>query len=348
MKVAILRDSNPESSLKWEIACQKNGFDCFTIDLLRNDWLTKLKGFDPDFCVCRPPGDIQQNKAVFDNKLFFIQQHTQYKVFPSYHETVIYENKAALSYFLAINDIPHPKTFVSYSEVESIEFLKNVRFPLVAKTLIGAAGSGVKILKNKEQAEAYVRKAFTTGLKRRYGPNRKTGSPSKWFFKAIKSPLYFIKKLREYKLRDKDVQNDVVLFQEFIPHAFEWRCVKIGESYFTYKKLKIGDQASGSKQFDYGTPPLELLKFTKDICDRFGFNFMAIDLFYNSSGIYINELQTIFGHKNPYICKVNDQPGRFQCKDSEWIFEPGDFNTNESYDLRLKTAISLYSKLIKF
>lgn len=343
MKVAILRDSNPESSLKWEIACQKNGFDCFTIDLLRNDWLTKLKGFDPDFCVCRPPGDIQQNKAVFDNKLFFIQQHTQYKVFPSYHETVIYENKASLSYFLQVNNIPHPKTFVSYSETEASEFLKTANYPVVAKTLIGAAGSGVKILKNKKRAEAYVRKAFSTGLKRRYGPNRKTGSPVKWFIKAVNSPEYLLKKIREYKLRDDDVQRGVVLFQEFIPHDFEWRCVKIGKSYFAYKKLKIGDQASGSKMFEYDAPPAELLDFTRNLCEMFNFNFMAVDLFHSSNGIFVNELQTIFGHKNPYICKVNDKPGRYLFENGHWVFHEGDFNANESYDLRLSAAIHVYN-----
>lgn len=344
MKVTILRDSNPESSLKWEIACRKKGFDYLTIDLLRNDWLIKLKEFNPNFCVCRPPGDIQQNKAVFDTKLYFIEKHTPFLVYPSFNETVIYENKATLSYFLQINEIPHPNTFVSFSLAEAQGFIGQSRFPIVAKTLIGAAGSGIKVLKNKNQALAYVQKAFTTGINRRYGPNRKTGTPTKWLLKAMNSPQYFFKKLREYKSRVKDVQKEVVLFQEFIPHDFEWRCVKIGESFFAYKKLKIGDQASGSKQFDYGAPPLELLNFTKDICDRFGFNFMAIDLFHNSKGIYVNELQTIFGHKNPYICKVNNQPGRFQFINSEWVFEPGAFNTNESYDLRLEAAIALYEQ----
>jgi glutathione synthase/RimK-type ligase-like ATP-grasp enzyme len=344
MKVAILRDSNPESSLKWEIACQNKNFDFLPVDLLRNDWLAKLKDFDPDFCVCRPPGDIKQNKAVFDTKLYIIENHTPYRVYPSFHETVIYENKATLAFFLQINEIPHPLTFVSYSLDEAQKFIDSSSFPVVAKTLIGAAGSGIKILKNKDQALAYVQKAFTSGIKRRYGPNRKTGSPSKWLMKTINSPRYFLKKLREYNSRDKDVQKDVVLFQEFIPHEFEWRCVKIGSSYFAYKKLKIGEKASGSKMFEYGVPPIELLDFTKKLCERFNFNFMAVDLFNKSDAIFVNELQTIFGHKNPYICKVNDKPGRFLFEHNDWIFEEGDFNTNESYDLRLETAISLYEQ----
>ena len=187
-------------------------------------------------------------------------------------------------------------------------------------------------------------KAFTIGIRRRFGPNRKTGSPKSWLIKAIKSPDYLVKKLKQYYERNKDVQKGVVFFQEYIPHDFEWRCVKIGESYFAYKKLKIGDQASGSSIFEYGPPPLELLDFTRELCEKHSFNFMAVDLFHNNNGIYVNELQTIFGHKNPYICKVDDKPGRYVFQNNQWIFEPGDFNTNESYDLRLKVALELYSK----
>lgn len=344
MRVAILRDNNPESSAKWELACQKMNIEYHTIDMLRNDWLKLLNNFAPDFCVSRPPGDIQQKKQVFDQKLFFIQSHTLYHVFPGYNETVIYENKATLAYFLDINEIPHPQTFVSYSLNESLEYVESAHFPIVAKTLIGAAGSGVKILKAKSDAVNYIKIAFNTGIKRRYGPNRKTGSPKKWINKALNSPAYFFKKLKEYKARNADTQKGVVLFQEYIQHDFEWRCVKIGDSYFAYKKLKIGEQASGSKEFEYGAPPLELLDFTKRLCDRFQYNFMAVDLFFTNNKIYVNELQTIFGHKNPYICKVNDIVGRYVYQNNQWIFEEGDFNTNESFDLRLKTALSLYEQ----
>ena len=344
MKVAVLRDSNQESSEKWEIACEKQGLDYVVIDMLCDNWLEEINDFMPDFCVSRPPGDNQQNKKIFDDKLFFLEKHASYKIFPGFLETFIYENKATLSYFLKANKIPHPKTFVSYSRNEAKEFLLNTNYPLVAKTLIGAAGSGVKILKSRTEVDNYIEKAFSEGIKRRYGPNPKKGTPRKWFVKAIKSPSYFFKKLKQYKLRDQDVQKNVVLFQEYIEHDYEWRCVKIGDSFFAYKKLKIGDQASGARQFEYGPPPVELLNFTKKLCEKYGFNFMAVDLFYNDNGIFVNELQTIFGHKNPYICKVNDIPGRYIYENNQWVFEEGNFNTNESYDLRLETAISLYKK----
>ncbi len=344
MKVAILRDSNPESSVKWEISCKNAGVSYLVIDMLRNDWFDNLRCFDPSFCVSRPPGNNAQNKKTFDEKLFFLEKYTLYKIFPGYNETVIYENKASLAHFLKVNNIPHPTTFVSSSIEEIKEFIEASNYPIVAKTLIGAAGSGVKILKSKGEADKYLKRTFNEGIKRRYGPNRKTGSPTKWLKKALNSPTYLVKKLKEYDQRDHDVQKGVILLQRYIPHEFEWRCVKIGDSYFAYKKLKVGQTASGSKQFDYGPPPFEILDFTKDLCAKFGFNFMAVDLFYNHENILVNELQTIFGHTNPFICKVNDKTGRYILINDQWIFEEGDFNSNESYDLRLKTSIDLFKK----
>jgi glutathione synthase/RimK-type ligase-like ATP-grasp enzyme len=346
MRVAILRDSKPESSAKWELACQKACVTYHVIDMLRDDWLQKLEGFAPDFCVSRPPGDIQKHKDIFDEKLFFIEKYTKYSVFPGFLATFIYENKSALSWFLQINNILHAKTFVSSSLSETLEYVKNAQLPIVAKTLIGAAGSGVKIFSSRKAAVNYVNLAFSSGIKRRFGPNRKVGTPASWLKKAFRSPGYFFKKLSQYRERDRDVQYGIVLFQEYIQHDYEWRCVKIGDSYFAYKKLKIDDQASGSKQFEYGPPPLELLDFTKDLCDRFDFLFMTVDLFYSGGKIYVNELQTIFGHKNPFICKVNDHPGRYLFNVDKWVFEAGDFNTNESYDLRLESAIKKYESKI--
>ena len=54
----------------------------------------------------------------------------------------------------------------------------------------------------------------------------------------------------------------------YIPHDFEWRCVRIGDSYFAHRKRKLGDKASGTKGIDYVNPPESLLDFTRDLCIR--------------------------------------------------------------------------------
>jgi len=344
MLVVILKNENADSHQKWQNACESYGINFVVVDILRADFLDCLKAINPTFCLAQPPGMVLLYKRMFDERIFAIENYLGIKVFPAYHEIAIHENKNALAYFLEANDIPHPKTMVFYSKKEALDYIKTAKLPLVAKTTIGAAGSGVKILINRKQALKYAKIAFSKGISRRFGPNKKTGTPKSWFMKAVKSPDYFFSKLKEYKSRARDLQYGYIILQEYIEHNYEWRCVKIGESFFAYKKLKIGDKASGSKQFDYGEPPIEILDFTRNLCNNHNFSFMAIDLFYVNGKIYVNELQTIFGHKNSFICMVREQKGRYLYRNGNWSFEAGDFNTNESYNLRLSHILSLYNE----
>ena len=89
----------------------------------------------------------------------------------------------------------------------------------------------------------------------------------------------------------------------------------------------------------------ELLNFIRSLTDRFKFRSIAIDIFEPVQGHYlINEAQCIFGQSDPYQMLVEGTPGRYLYKDDKWIFEEGDFNSNASYDLRLKTGIE-FNKL---
>ena len=345
MIVALLKNEHPDSVKKWEIACQKKGLQYDIIELTASEWLEKVTAKSYSFFLLRPSGIISHYKTLYDERVYILAKVLKLNVFPSYEECYIYENKRLLSYYLKARKIPHPKTDIFYNKQEALDFVNKSVFPLVGKTAIGASGSGVKIIKSKEDAFSYIKKAFSSkGIKRRFGPNRVTGSPAKWTTKAIKDPLYFWRKIKSYMYAHKYGQRDFVLFQEYIPHDFEWRAVKIGDSYFAHKKIKTGEMASGSKGIEYVNPPVSILNFTKELCEPNNFNCMAIDLFEDKKeGYLVNELQTIFGHVQDHILEVDGKPGRYIYKNNQWLFEEGDFNTNESYDLRLETAINLFS-----
>ncbi|HOX77107.1 MAG TPA: hypothetical protein PLW31_03630 [Bacteroidales bacterium] len=344
MKVAVLQNEDPLSSQKWQQACEKSGIPCEIINLTASDWLSQVLNEKYDFFLMKPPGNLSHFKTLYDERHYIISKVLKLKTFPSYEECFIYENKKLLSYFLEAQGIPHPKTSVFYDLHEAHEFLSKTTFPLVAKTSIGASGSGVTIIRSKDNALKYVSKAFSKkGIKRQFGPNRNTGTPGKWLGKALKEPRYFVKRLKVYFSIHKHGERDFVIFQEYIPHAFEWRAVRIGDSYFAHQKVKVGDKASGSKGIDYVNPPESLLNFIKDLCETNRFNFMAIDIFEDGKGGYlVNELQTLFGHVQDYILSIDGRIGRFRFLNNQWVFEEGNFNTNESYDLRLETALSLY------
>ena len=151
-----------------------------------------------------------------------------------------------------------------------------------------------------------------------------------------------------YKYLKTEVQNNYVIFQEYIHHSYEWRCVRIGDSFFAHKKIKEGDKASGSLLKQYDNPPLELLSFVKEITDKYHFLSQAIDIFVGPEGEYlINEMQCIFGQSDPYQMLVDGEPGRYIWKEERWVFEPGDFNQVESFLLRVDHIISLLTNQSK-
>ena len=346
MLIGILRNEDERSAIKWKKACENLNLAFDIIDLVSHDWFKKVTEKRYDFFLLKPGGEFERYKQLYDERIYIINKIMKFNIFPSFEEAYIYENKKLLSYYLDAKKIPHPKTFVFYNSKEACNFIGDKQFPLVGKTSIGASGTGVEILKSKADALSYIKKAFSKkGIKRRFGPNRVVGSPKKWIDKAIKSPEYFIKRLKEYIEINNEGQKGYVIFQEYIKHDYEWRAVKIGDSYFAHKKIKSGEKASGSKGIDYVNPPHGLLDFLKTICDKNNFNSVAIDIFEDAEkGFLVNEVQTIFGHVQSHILEVDGKPGRYINDSGNWLFEAGDFNTNESYDLRLQTALMMYGK----
>lgn len=345
MKIAILRNEDPQSGDKWLKACEARGLTADIIDLCSMDAMEQIVEGGYDLCLLRPPGLFETYKAIYDEKLFHIANTLKIPCFPSFFENYIYENKKSLAAFLIAAKIPHPRTWVIGHKAEAIRFIEQSDYPIVAKTSIGAASSGVTILRNAETASKYIYKAFSgRGIIKRVGPNRQVGNTQSWIRKAISDPDYLKKKLNQYYRSWADTQKGFVIFQEYIEHDFEWRIVRIGESYFAYKKYKVGDKASGAKNLGYVNPPLDLLSWIKEISEKHNINTAAFDVFVNAEEYLINEIQTIFGHVWDHILEVDGKPGRYLYQEREWVFEPGMFNTNESYDLRLETALKLYAE----
>ncbi len=342
MKWGILKNEFDENHLFWKAACLKLGQKFEIIDLTSNSWLDEVLTKDFDGFLTCPSGRETLFKQLYDERIYIINKVLNNFCYPNYDEIVIHENKKFLSYWLKANNIPHPKTFVFYNKAEAINFVENHPLPLVAKFNIGASGKGVKIFHNLNELKEYTYDAFSKGLRQNWGPNLKMGALRNRIKNIIKNPSRIKTRLEVYKKVYNEIQKGLVILQEYIPHDYEWRIVKIGDSYFAHQKVKSGEKASGTKGINYILPPDKHLNFVKDLCDKYDFNSMAVDAFEDGKGgLLINELQTIFGHVQEYICEKAGKPGRLLFENNEWKFEEGMFNTNLSYDLRLENAIQL-------
>lgn len=342
---AILRNEVDDDHSYWEQACRERSdlLEWEVIDLTRSDWFERATSKKFDGFLAMPSSETNPMKKMYDERAFILSAEKGLPMYPSLLEIKLYENKKYLSYWLRAKELPHPKTWVFYYEWEALDFVKHCNLPVVAKTNIGASGRGVNILKSKEDLNKYIENTFSgKGAQRSIGPNLKKKGLLKRAANKLMHPKELIEKLKFYRQVRSDVQKDYVIFQEFIPHTYEWRCVRIGDSYFAHKKLVKEEKASGTLLKGYENPPLPLLDFVKEVSEAHHLDSLALDLFETADGRYlINELQCIFGQSDPYQMLVDGKPGRYRHLDGHWVFEPGDFNRFESFLLRVDHFLEL-------
>jgi hypothetical protein len=347
VKAVILSNESPDDHLLWVHVCRnhKENVDYRIVNLTQDDWFEHITSESFDVLLSRPGGLTSSFKQLYDERIYILGKVCNYKIFPSVDEILIYENKRYLSSWLKATGLPHPETHVFYNPGEAQRYIKTASFPLVAKINIGASGSGVKILASETEAHNYINDTFQgRGASRRWGPKLSVKKLPGQFLRILKNPSWFNRKLNKYKAIRGDIQKDFVLFQKYVPHTFEWRAVRIGDSFFAHKKLMAGEKASGSLLKDYSNPPLSLFDFIREITDNYHFRSMALDIFEPVPGEYlINELQCLFGQSDPYQMEVDGKPGRYKFENDNWVFEEGDFAKDQCYDLRIKYVIEQFN-----
>ncbi len=345
IRLVILKNETEDDHELWLRACRERAqcVEWQEVDLTRHDWLEKIMDMKVDGLLTRPPATTNSFKRLYDERVGVLNLLCGIPVYPSLEEVLIYENKKHLSYWLSAMRIPHAKTLVFYFRDEALEYVREAKLPLVGKTNIGASGRGVKILRSKEAAIDYVKQTFSSkGASQSIGPNLNKKGLLRRAVRKIMHPAELKARLSLYRELRSDIQNQYVILQEYVPHTYEWRCVRIGDSFFAHKKIVVGEKASGTLVKGYENPPLDLLDFVREVTDRRGFLSQSVDLFETDKGQYlVNEMQCMFGQSDPYQMLVDGKPGRYRYLDDQWTFEPGDFNRHESFLLRLDHFLSI-------
>ncbi len=307
-------------------SCEELGVDFELIDIIAPNWLTSINKSNCDGFLCRPPSKFFERKSMFDERLYILNKILKKPIYPSYDELFIYENKRLMSYWLDLYNFPKADTYVFYRKRDFKKFIEEYEdFPIVIKSNTGSTSKGVRIVKTKRAANKIANRAF--GL---FEPKLARGYTSITTGKIISLPSWGSR------------EKHFVLAQKFEKIKWEWRVIKIDESYFSHKKLLVGDFASGSLKKEYGKAPDELFFLVKDICDKGNFCSMDVDIFETEDGRFlINELQSLFGQYSEDILYIDGVPGRMVFKDNKFVFEEGHFNQHKSYKLRVEHFIKI-------
>lgn len=350
LRVIILRNEAEEDHLPWITACNaySDKVSARIVNLTSHSWLEDIRAEPCDILLARPGGLTALYKQLYDERIYILSRYMGYQIFPSPDEIYIYENKRMLSYWLKANGVPHPATAVFYSSEEALSFISDSPFPVVAKTNIGASGSGVKILYDSRESARYIDATFSgKGTPQRTGPNLEKGG---FFIRGmhyLRRPSDITAKLKVYRTRASSLQRGFVIFQEYIEHSFEWRAVRIGDSFFAHKKLKAGEKASGTLLKNYDNPPTSLLDFVREITGKYGFRSQAIDIFESDGRYLVNEMQCLFGQSDSFQMLVDGRPGRYIFSEGKWLFQEGDFAVNECYNHRLQYLIDRHENTLR-
>lgn len=319
MKLGILK-SWGEDYLTYIKACEYLNIQYEIIDILSQDWIDIIKQSNCDGFLCRPPCDLQERKSIYDEKLYVLTHFMSKKIYPSYDELYIYENKRNMSYFLEVNNYPHPKTRVFSRKNDAKTFLNEATYPLVFKTNIGASASGVTIIKTKKDALNLTNKIFGK------------------FHKAVTLGKVYWGKFKGIPLPKLGAtQKHYIIVQDFHKIKWEWRIIKIGNNYAGYQKLLDGEFASGSGMAGWIKPPMQLLELVKNITEKHNFYSVSIDVFETKDRQFlINEIQSIFGSYLSYQMKIDEIKGIYKYENNEFVFYEGEYHQDSSNRLRIK------------
>ena len=293
-------------------ACRDLKVSYKLIDIKSPDWQDQMQNSGCDAFLVWPSAGLSIWKEMFDDKIRIAVEDMDKMIYPSVKEVWLFENKNRVQDWLLANDIPQPKTWLFYDQKDALKFAETCELPIVFKTNIGSSSNGVKILRDRDQLVKFIKTAFNDGI-----------------LPQGHHPL--------------DRNWGRIFFQQYFPDVEEWRMIKIGDSYFGYRKEKVGDFHSGSHHWSWLDPGPQLLEFTKMVMEKGGFYSMDVDVFRDKGGnLYVNELQTVFGASTPKeMLMIDGVEGRYIYDNGQWVFEPGDFSSNQCCNLRVNHVIEL-------
>ena len=303
---------------RFAAACRDLGVPYRFVDITSSEWLDNVRAFPFDMLLVWPSVHLTVAKRMFDERLAVINEELGIPIYPSLKALWLYESKYRMTYWLAAHEVPQPHTRVFFRLAEAMDYADKVDLPIITKTDLGSGSMGVWVFRNRQALLKYVRRSFRSGAPTRLSDSR-------------------------------DRQWGSVLFQEYIPDAREWRMIRIGNSFFGYEKIKVGDFHSGSHKWSYSQPPDELLDLIERVTDIGDFSSMDLDVLVAKDGrALVSEMQTVFGMGNPWeMCVVDGKPGRMiRAGDTgKWVFEAGSFCDHWMCTLRVQAALERLGKL---
>jgi glutathione synthase/RimK-type ligase-like ATP-grasp enzyme len=284
---------------KYRRFLENNLFDHDIFDLHANDWIKKAERFN---IIAGFPSSSTWELNEFRHKYYLLEKFLGKRCFPSTDHVNLYEDKCLEAYLAEIYDLPFVKTYTSHNEVNALNLLKTLSYPIVSKVNPSSGSIGVELVRTEEGAGRIVKQAFS-----RIGRSTYTNH-----FR----------------------QKNYIYFQEFIPNdGFDIRVIVIGNWVFGYyRKVLGGDfRASGMSLVEMRELPEAAMRTALQVNESIKSPMLAVDMVHALNGsYYVIEYSPICLSELPEDLHVNGVPGVYIFDSSgSFHFEPGKYWVSE-------------------
>src|SRR5699024_9655986 len=174
---------------------------------------------------------IYKYRNIFFKRLYYINHLIKDKMTPSLDAISMYESKISMNDFYKVHNIPHITSHTFYNFQDALEYAHDCSLPVVVTEVDDSGAMGVKIEKERKELINLIKKSF-------YNENK---IKTKWNIKSLKQKLYPFKIAHDTKqnyLPLKSKRKGFIHIQNYKEVKYEWRIIRIGESYFGHKKIE--------------------------------------------------------------------------------------------------------------
>jgi|SRR5690554_1281416 len=324
MKLAI--HNRPGSfSDRWIEYCKQKGILFKIVNCYESNIISQLKDCN---ALLWHHHHANYKDVLTAKSILFSLEHAGVKVFPDFRTGWHFDDKVAQKYLLEAIDAPLVPSYVFYDKQEALNWAAQTKYPKVWKLKGGAGSQNVQLVRNKQEARKFIKKAFGRGFSQfnRWGyfkerfQRYKSGNDNLLGVCKGLGRLFIPTEFAKMQSREKGY----VYFQEFVPNLdSDIRIQIISDRVFGLKRfVRKGDfRASGSGDFIEFSPEnidLEILKIAIELNKKIKSQSLTIDFIYKNKQPLIVELS--YGFPNTFY---DNCPGYWD-EDLNW--HEGQFN----------------------
>jgi Glutathione synthase/Ribosomal protein S6 modification enzyme (glutaminyl transferase) len=286
--VAVVRDPDVYPYwTKYVHFLEANAIPFELFDIHRSGWLDRAARFDA--VVWRPmsfPSEVEECRR----KVFALERELGTLCYPSFPESMLYEDKLLQYELLRRRGLPAIETFVSHSQEEALDYVAACDYPVVWKVGCGSGSLGVELVRDAHAARRLVRRVFSFSGRRTYWPYLG--------------------------------QKDYVYLQRLEPNrGWDVRVIVIGDAVFGYyRDVPAGEfRASGMGLVRRGAPPEAAMLIARRVARAFDLPQVAVDLLAHPADDHLSiiEISSFFQAATAMQLRVEGVPGLFLFSDDD-------------------------------